>query len=96
MLYPALRAGWTDDILPASREAAEHVQRELVRALGSRDLGVVERADLTGFNWADVPAILCEVGFMSNPDEDRRLASPRYQRRAARGMARAIERFVSG
>jgi N-acetylmuramoyl-L-alanine amidase len=65
-----------------------------VRALRSRDLGLVERADLTGFNWSDVPAMLAEVGFMSNPAEDRLLASSRYQRRAAIGMARGIARFA--
>jgi N-acetylmuramoyl-L-alanine amidase len=93
-LYPARRAGWTDDILPASRTAAAHVQRELVRALGSRDLGLIERGDLTGFNWADVPSILVEVGYMSNPAEDRRLATASYQRRAAKGMAEGVARFV--
>src|SRR5207344_207945 len=36
-LYPALRAGWTDDIYAASRRAARVVQSELVRSLGFPD-----------------------------------------------------------
>jgi N-acetylmuramoyl-L-alanine amidase len=94
VLYPAYRRGWTDDILPESRHAAAALQRELVRELGSRDLGIVERSDLTGFNWADVPAVLPELGYMSNPREDRLLTSRSYQRRAARALARGIERFA--
>jgi N-acetylmuramoyl-L-alanine amidase len=93
-LYPALHDGWTDDILPASREAARLVQSELVARVRSRDLGTVERGDLTGFNWADVPAVLVELGFMTNPDEDRRLNDAKHQKRAALGMARGIERFA--
>lgn len=93
-LYPGLIRGWTDDILPASKSAARKVQEELVRALGSRDLGLSRRSDLTGFNWSDVPAILVEVGFLTNPREDRLLTSRAYQRRAATGMANGIERFV--
>jgi N-acetylmuramoyl-L-alanine amidase len=93
-LYPAPHAGWTDDVLPESQTAARLLQRELVRALGSRDLGTTARSDLTGFNWSDVPVVLAEVGFMSNAAEDRRLASPSYQRRAARGIANGVERFT--
>jgi N-acetylmuramoyl-L-alanine amidase len=94
LLYPALRRGWTDDILPASRVAARKLQRALVASLGSRDLGTVARSDLTGFNWADVPAVLPELGFMTNPREDRLLTSARYQRRAARGLRNGIRAFV--
>lgn len=94
VLYPALRRGWTDDILPASRRAAALVQAELARGLRSRDLGIVARRDITGFNWSDVPAILPEVGYLTNPREDRLLSSAAYQRRAARALARGIERVA--
>ena len=93
-LYPARRARWTDDVYPASRRAASIVQSELVRALGFPDRGLQERADYTGFNWADVPAILVELGFMTNPTEDRLLASPAYRRRAALGLCRGTLRFL--
>jgi N-acetylmuramoyl-L-alanine amidase len=92
--YPALRAGWTDDIYEPSRVAAGLVQRELVRALGFPDRGLQERSDLTGFNWADVPAILVEVGFMTNPAEDRALATDAYRERAALGLCRGVLRFL--
>jgi N-acetylmuramoyl-L-alanine amidase len=93
-LVPARRAGWTDDIHGASRRAAEIVQRELVRALGFPDRGIGERSDFTGFNWADVPAILVELGFMTNPSEDSRLARPAVRQRAALGLCRGTLRFV--
>jgi N-acetylmuramoyl-L-alanine amidase len=93
-LYPALHAGWTDDIYAQSRRAAAVVQRQLVRALGFPDRGLQERPDFTGFNWADVPAILVEMGFMTNRVEDRLLATPRYQRRAALGLCRGTLVFL--
>jgi N-acetylmuramoyl-L-alanine amidase len=93
-LVPALRRGWTSDVYAASRRAGGLVQRELVRATGAPDLGIVERSDLTGFNWADVPVILVETGFMTHPAESRLLRSPAYQRRIARGLAAAAQRFV--
>lgn len=93
-LYPALRRGWTDDVYAESRRAASLVQQELVRALGFPDRGLQERSDFTGFNWADVPVLLVELGFMTNPTEDRLLASPAYQRRAALGLCRGTLRFL--
>jgi len=93
-LYPAFRRGWTDDIARPSRRAAGLVLAELVRALGSRDRGLQRRSDLTGFNWADVPAILVEVAYLSNPAEDRLLASPAHQQRAALGICRGTLRFL--
>lgn len=93
-LYPALRRGWTDDVYSLSKRAAQVVQFEVVHALGFPDRGLQERSDFTGFNWSDVPVILVELGFMTNPTEDRLLATNAYQRRAAVGLCRGMLRFL--
>ena len=93
-LYPALRNGWTDDVYGASARAARTVQRSLVAATGARDLGLSRRSDLTGFNWADVPSILVETGFITSPTEGRLLRTPGYQARVARGLAAGVARFI--
>ena len=93
-LYPANHRGWTDDIYAASLRAARLVQRSTVRATGAADLGVVPRADLTGFNWADVPVMLVEAGFLSNPKERRLLHSGAYEHRVAQGLANGVAAVV--
>jgi N-acetylmuramoyl-L-alanine amidase len=93
-LVPAFRPGWTDDIHADSVAAAKIVQRELVLALGFPDRGLTERSDMTGFNWSDVPAILVELGFMTNPTEDRALARGPVRRRAAVGLCRGALRVL--
>ena len=93
-LYPAYHRGWTDDIYSPSLRAARDVQRALVRATGAHDLGVVARSDLTGFNWANVPAILVETGFVTNPREGALLHTAAYQQRVARGLAAGVAAFV--
>jgi N-acetylmuramoyl-L-alanine amidase len=94
-LSPALRRGWTSDVYAPSMRAARAMQRSLVAQTGARDLGVVERSDLTGFNWADVPTVLAETGFLSNPTERRLLRSSAYQWRVARGLAAGVAAFRS-
>ena len=93
-LAPAPRRGWTDDVYDASRRAATVLQPELVRSLGFPDRGIGERSDFTGFNWADVPVVLVELGFMTNPVEDRLLARTGVRDRAALGLCRGTLRFL--
>jgi N-acetylmuramoyl-L-alanine amidase len=93
-LYPAFHRGWTDDIYASSLRAARLVQRSTVATTGARDLGLVRRSDLTGFNWANVPAILVETGFMSNPSERRLLQSSAYQWKVARGFTAGVAAFT--
>lgn len=93
-LVPALHRGWTDDIYRASLRAARKVQAAVVVQTRARDLGLIQRSDLTGFNWANVPAVLVECGFMTNPRERRLLQSAAYQLKIARGLTRGAERFA--
>jgi N-acetylmuramoyl-L-alanine amidase len=93
-LYPAFHRGWTDDIYTRSLRAARLIQRASIRATGARDNGLVARGDLTGFNWANVPTILVETGFMTNPAERMRLQSGSYQWKVARGFTAGVAAFT--
>ena len=93
-LYPAWHKGWTSDILPESKVAAAGMQKAYIAKTGATDLGLVRRADLTGFNWANVPAILVECGFLSNPPERRLLQSSAYEWKVARGLTAGVAAFT--
>ena len=93
-LVPAWHRGWTDDIYARSLRAGRAVQKAVVRSTGASDRGVVQRGDLTGFNWANVPAVLVETGFMTNPTESRRLKSSAYQQRVALGILLGVAAVV--
>lgn len=93
-LYPATISGWTDDIAVLSKRAAQLAQNALVAATGASDRGLDARDDMTGFNWSDVPVIIPELGFMSNPEEDRLLNSASYQQKIADALADAAVRFI--
>jgi N-acetylmuramoyl-L-alanine amidase len=93
-LVPAWHRGWTDDVYAASVHAGRAVQAAVVSATGALDRGIVQRSDLTGFNWADVPVVLVETGYMTNPTESRRLKTPSYQERVALGLTRGVATFL--
>ena len=96
VLYPAVIQGWTDDIAAPSKRAAQLAQTALVAATGAQDRGIDARDDMSGFNWSDVPVIIPEIGFMSNPEEDRLLATSSYRQKIANALADAAIQFLSG
>ena len=95
-LVPAWRRGWTNDIYGRSVRAGRALQKAVTRATGAADRGIVQRSDLTGFNWADVPVVLVESGFLSNPTESRRLKTAVYQQRVALGLTSGVSAFLAG
>lgn len=55
----------------------------------------VERAGFAVLKAPDVPSILVETAFISNPQEERRLQDERYQDKMARAMLAGIKRYFS-
>lgn len=85
---------WTKPIVAESRKAGGYVHKSVVGQTGARDRGVVGRSDLSGFNWAKVPTVLVEMGFLSNSAEDVKLSTAAYQQSLASGMASGIEKYL--
>ncbi len=78
--------------LARSQRLAGMIQEELNQALGLRNRGV-KQAPFVVLNGAAMPAVLVEFGFLSNPDEVRRLRDPEYQSELADAIARAFVRY---
>lgn len=76
-----------------SKRLARHVQQALIQATGAPDRGV-KHARFVVLIGTNVPAILIETGFVSNPTEGRKLTTPVYQQKIAAAIAQGIERFL--
>ena len=80
------------EYLEESSELAEIIQQRLNAALGIKDRGV-RQAPFRVLVGATCPAVLVELGFMTNPAEEARLATPAHRRRLADVLLKAIEDF---
>jgi N-acetylmuramoyl-L-alanine amidase len=81
-----------------SSHLAERVQRSLVRDLGQtykgvKDLGTKEALFFVLLG-AKMPSILVETSFISNPEEEQRLADDGYQQKVADSIAEAVGGFL--
>ena len=58
-----------------------------------RDRGV-KQAPFVVLTGASMPAILVEVGFLTNPEESTMLATPEHQQRLARTIAAGLVDYL--
>ena len=78
--------------LVESQNLAELIQDHLNRELQVPDRGI-KQAPFVVLRNATMPAVLVEVGFISNPEIEKRLADPAYLDAVARAIARGISTF---
>ena len=57
--------------------------------------GIVEQAGFAVLKAPDIPSILVETAFISNPEEEAKLRSPRQQQRFAESIAQGITDYFS-
>ena len=57
--------------------------------------GHVEQAGFAVLKSPDIPSILVETAFISNPSEERRLDGPRYQAKVAHAIVSGIDRYFA-
>ncbi len=86
----------TDDSVRLARLVQGEMVTRLRRTWGQkiRDLGV-KQALFFVLVGAKMPAILVETAFVSNPDEENRLRTEKYQEETARSIAEGVRRFIA-
>ncbi|HEY7139291.1 MAG TPA: N-acetylmuramoyl-L-alanine amidase [Methylomirabilota bacterium] len=80
------------DFQQESSRVAETLQNNLDRALRRPSRGV-KQAPFYVLGGAAMPAVLVEVGFISNPQEEQRLRDDGYRDRIARALAAGIAAY---
>ena len=76
-----------------SRRLAELIQAQLTSGKQVKNRGV-KHAPFVVLIGTKVPAVLVEVGFISNPQEGKKLTTKAYQRQLATAIAKGIEQYI--
>ena len=76
-----------------SKELAEIVQRHLIKDIDSKNRGVI-KSKFYVINHTTVPAILVEIGFLSNPDERADIITDKRKQQTAKSVAEGIIEYL--
>ena len=79
---------------PRSEEMAKDIQDNMIKSLGTYDRGVKEQSFYVN-RMNELPSILVELAFISNPKEEALLKSSTFQQKAAVGIKNGLEEYFS-
>jgi N-acetylmuramoyl-L-alanine amidase len=88
-LIPAAE-GSTISIHQPSLMIAHFLHKSILEATEFPDLGIHTRTDLSGFNWSQIPVVLLELGYLTNPIEESYLVDKSFQANISTAIARGV------
>ncbi len=94
ILVPS-KKGYASEINELSKKYGDILLREMVASANMNNRGVIEREDMTGFNWSKVPVVLVEMGFLSNAEEDKLLNTEEYRIKIVQGLTKGIKKAIN-
>lgn len=92
ILIPSKNSKYTSNIYNDSNKCAGYIKDNMKKS-NIKVNGIVERGDLTGFNWSKVPVVLVEMGFLSNYEEDKMMSNPNYQKKLMQSISDGVEAY---
>lgn len=92
-LYPSASNPYVGKLSKSSKRLTKKILSSYCKKTGIRNRGMIVRNDLTGTNWSKIPVTLIEMGFMSNPSEDRKMQKSKFQKKMAKGIANGIDQY---
>ena len=78
-----------------SRALADCILDSMTEQTPVRREKVWETDTMSGINWAKVPTVIVEMGYMTNPEEDLRMADDEQQTLIAKSIADGIEKYLN-
>lgn len=91
--YPSGSNRYVARLSKSSKKLTTKILNAYCKKTGIKKRGASARDDLTGTNWSEIPVTLIELGFLSNPAEDRKMQKSTFQKKMAAGIANGIDAY---
>ena len=94
-ICPTAQNPYVAGLYADSRRLSDTVLDGLTASTGCKKERVWETDTMSGINWSMIPVTIVEMGYMTNPEEDTRLADDGYQQLIAIGIADGIDSYFA-
>ncbi|MBH1941573.1 N-acetylmuramoyl-L-alanine amidase [Mobilitalea sibirica] len=92
-IYPSKNNSYVSYLSDESKILSEAVIQGICESTGAKNNGAVTRDDMSGINWSSIPVTIIEMGYMTNPKEDRLLQTESYQDKIVEGICNGIDQY---
>ncbi len=84
---------YNGNLYSKSQALSKAVVNGICNQTGFKNRGVQETDSMSGINWCNIPVTIVEMGFMSNADEDKKMATEEYRDKIVKGIADGIDAY---
>ena len=95
-ICPTPKNPYVSGLYEDSQRLSTLVLDGLVTSCGCKKERVWETDTMSGINWSKLPVTIVEMGYMTNPEEDKKMAQEDYQQLIVMGIANGIDAYFSG
>ena len=94
-MAPSVGNPYVAHLAAASNALSASIVNHIAANTGQRNIGVLATDDMSGINWSQIPVTIVEMGYMSNPDEDRALNTPSFQDKMVQGICSGVDEYFA-
>lgn len=93
IIAPSKNNPYTKKVFIESQKASKTIVEQIGKDFTLYQSGLSYRDDLSGFNWSKVPVILVELGYVTNPQEDKNLTNKKYLEKLSTSIAQGVDQY---
>lgn len=86
---------YVGELYEQSYRLADEILTSYCQKTGFQNRGITPNDTMTGLNWSEIPVTILEMGFMTNPQDDQKMADAKFQESMVQGIADGIENYFT-
>lgn len=92
-MCPSQQNPYVSSLYDSSNRLSQCIIDSYCAATGFQNRGIIYTDSMTGINWSTIPVTIVEMGFMTNQNDDLKMADSSFQQTMAEGIANGVDAY---